>query len=240
MTHLKRLQASKNFPIERKKFKFTVAPRAGPHAKEESIPLQIIIRDVLKYAETIKQAKKIIKKKEVKIDGKVRTDQKYPVGLMDVIEIPKIGEYYRIIPKTGKLIISKITKEKAKYKLCQIKNKTNIKKGNIQLNLHDGRNIIIPVKDPKKPKEDAYSVGDTLIISLPEQKILEHIKLEKGNLGMVVKGKHAGEVGELKDIRIMIGREPNKVILKTKDRAVKTIKDYVFIIGKDKPKIILP
>lgn len=240
MSHLKRLAATKHFPIERKVKKFTISPRAGPHPKYRCIPLQIIIREILKYVKGGKEAKRIIKAGEVKVDSVVRKDHKYPVGLMDVVEIKKTNEYFRVVPKKGKLIVTKIKKENAKYKLCQIKNKTTIKNGNLQLNLHDGRNIITNIKNPKKSSEDIYRVGDTLIISLPEQKIKNHISMKEGNLAMITDGKHAGSVGKITKIIILKKIKANRVRIKGKEEEIKTLKEYAFVIGKNKPEIMLP
>lgn len=240
MGYLKRLAAIKHFPIERKVKKFTVSPRAGPHPKYRCIPLQIIIREILKYVKYGREAKKIIKAGEVKIDGVVRKDHKYPVGLMDVIEIQKTNEYFRVVPKKGKLIVIKIKKENAKQKLCQIKNKTTIKNGNLQLNLHDGRNIITTIKNPKKPSEDIYKVGDTLVISLPDQKIKNHISMKEGNLAIITDGKHAGSVGKITKIMILKKIKDNRIRIKGKEKEIKTIKEYAFVIGKNKPEILLP
>jgi ribosomal protein S4E len=45
-----------------------------------------------RYALTGKEVVSILMNRLVKIDGKVRTDKTYPVGFMDVIDIPKTGE----------------------------------------------------------------------------------------------------------------------------------------------------
>jgi small subunit ribosomal protein S4e len=43
----------------------------------------------------LKEVKYILKQRLVKIDGRVRTDHKYPAGFMDVIQIDKTGENFR-------------------------------------------------------------------------------------------------------------------------------------------------
>jgi small subunit ribosomal protein S4e len=62
----------------------TQAPRpsAGPHKLRECLPLIIFIRNRLKYALTYAESKWILKERQVKVDGKVRTDLTYPAGLM--------------------------------------------------------------------------------------------------------------------------------------------------------------
>ena len=72
-----------------------VRPRPGPHKLNECIPLQILVRDVLKLVDTGSDAKRMIKMGEILVDGKPRKDHKYPAGLMDVVSIPKIKKNYR-------------------------------------------------------------------------------------------------------------------------------------------------
>src|SRR3989344_2156643 len=60
MSKLKRLASPKFWPIERKKKRYVVKPKPGPHSLEKSLPLGIIIRDVLHYAEN-KNVEKVIK-----------------------------------------------------------------------------------------------------------------------------------------------------------------------------------
>jgi hypothetical protein len=45
----------------------------------------MLLRDILKYATTGKEAKMIVKQGKVKVDGKTRFDERFPVGLMDVV-----------------------------------------------------------------------------------------------------------------------------------------------------------
>jgi len=229
MVHMKRLKAPRTWRIGRKVAKWTVKPSPGPHPYKQSVPLLIIVRDFIKLADRAKEAKKIITSHEVYVDGRARRDYKFPCGLMDVISIPKINEHYRILFDTrGFLRAVKIDEERARWKLCRIENKTMVKGGKIQLNLHDGRNMIVD--------ENSYRTGDALRISLPEQEILEVIPMEAGNLAMITGGKHRGEIAEIEGVEITRNPMPNIVKLK----GFTTIKPYVFPVGKDKPLVQLP
>ena len=229
MAHLKRLKAPKTWRIERKVAKWTVKPSPGPHPVDRSIPLLIDVRDLLKLADTGREARKIIAAREILVDGRARRDYKFPCGFMDVISIPKMNEYYRVLfDSRGVLQLTKIDEERAKWKLCRIENKTMVKGGKIQLNLHDGRNIIV--------EGNEYKTGDVLRISVPEQEILEVIPMEKGNLAMIIGGKHTGQIAEIEEVIITRSPLPNIVKLK----GFSTIKPYVFPIGKDKPLVQLP
>ena len=228
MAHLKRLVAPKTWVIERKTKKWAVRPSPGPHPIEKSIPLLLLIRDYLKYADTAREARRIIGNREVIVDGKPQTNPKFPCGLMDVISIPKVEEHYRILlDSKGILRLTPIDAEDAKWKLCRIENKTTVKNGKIQLNLHDGRNIIA---------DGNYKTGDVLKISLPEQEILDVFPLASKSLAMIIGGKHAGDIAEIEEIEITRNPKPNVVKLK----GFSTIKPYVFPVGKEKPVIELP
>lgn len=231
MIHLRRLVASKHFPIARKFRKFTISPSPGPHGKQECIPLGIVVKNILKVAESSKEVKKAISSGSMTVDGRIRRDHKYPVGIMDVVEIPKIKKYYRMIAKEGKLKLIDIDETQSKSKLCKIKNKTVIKEGKMQLNLHDGRNVITDKKE--------YKTGDSLLISLPDQKIKEHFKLDKGSLVLITGGKYAGTIGAISDLTTVRGIEANKAVVEADGKSYKTLKDYVFVIGKEKPAIAI-
>ena len=93
--HLRRSVAPWWWPIPRKEGGvWTVRPNPGPHPLEKCLPLAIIVRDVLRYAKTLREARYVIGQGHIKVDGRVRRDYKYPVGLMDVIEIVPTGELY--------------------------------------------------------------------------------------------------------------------------------------------------
>ena len=72
--YLKRYKMPAFWPVNRKEKKWVVRPRAGPHSIAGSIPLNLIIRDMLKLTENISETKKIIKSGAVIVDKKKRTD----------------------------------------------------------------------------------------------------------------------------------------------------------------------
>ena len=64
----------------------------------ECIPLNLLLKKKLRLALNAKEAKLIVKAREgnISIDGKVRTDPKYPVGIMDNVTVNKTGANYRV------------------------------------------------------------------------------------------------------------------------------------------------
>ncbi len=228
--HLKRLAAPKGLRIPRKVAKWAVKVSPGPHPKEMAVPLLYIIRDHLALADRAREAKKIIKQRKVLIDGRVVTDHKFPVGIMDTVAIPEIEGYWRILIDTkGRLFPNPIPEENATWKLVRIDNKTTVKGGITQLNLNDGRNILV--------EEDVYRTGDVLKISVPDQEILEHIRFEPGVMALIIGGRHVGRIGHIKEYIVERSSAPNRVRF---EEGFETIKENVFIIGRKRPLIELP
>jgi small subunit ribosomal protein S4e len=238
---LKRMPAPTFWPIPTKKFQWAVKPKPGPHPQQMCLPLIVILRDVLGYVKTAREAEIALSEGKIRVDGKIRRDGKYPVGLMDVVSIPAAKSNFRVLPSPGKgLTLIKIPEEEATFKLCKIKDKTTVKGGNIQLNLHDGRNLLIKVEDPRSSVEDVYNTGDVVQINLPDQKILKHIKFAEGAFALVAAGKNMGKNGKITKIE-RAGRagEVTVTIEDASGRTFQTIADYVFVTGEDKPLIRL-
>ncbi len=237
--HLKRLAAPAFWPILRKEYVWTVKPSPGPHPIDRCLPLLILIRDVFGFAETAREAKRIINEGKVYVDGVARKNYKFPVGLMDVISFPDLDEHYRICPHPTKFLWPiKIPKEEASLKLVRIENKVTVKGGHIQLNLHDGRNILIRVSNPTKPVEDVYKTMGSLLIKVPSQEIVDYVPLEEGVLAVVIDGKNVGRMGRIVSIQKGMGRRRTLVTLEDEEgHRFQTILEYVFVVGRDKPLI---
>lgn len=229
--HLKRYPAPKYLPIHRKTSIWTVKSAPGPHPLKDSIPLVILVREVLNLGDTAKECKIIISEGNIKVDGKIRKNYKFPVGLMDVVEIPSINKIYRILPvKIKGLIPHPITEEEKTFKLCEIQNKIPIKDGKFQLNLHDGRNIITA-------NSANYKTRDVLKISVPEQEILEHLPMKEEMSILVTAGKHMGANGILKKIDHRFGPHASIVTLEHEGETFQTALEYAFVIGEKTPAI---
>jgi small subunit ribosomal protein S4e len=178
----------------------------------------------LNYANTTKESKKILNINDVKIDGEIRRNFKFPIGIFDTIEF--VNEHLRVIlNKKGKIDLVKISKEEALSKPCRIIGKTMVK-GKLQLNLYDGKNIFVD--------NGAYKVGDTVVVSLPEQKILNHLSLGREATIFLTGGKHIGEIGSVESIT------GDKIVYKNqKGELTETLKRYAFVIGDNKPLITI-
>lgn len=229
MARMKRMGVPSFWRVARKSTKWVVAPRPGPHKKLESVPLQVLLRDVLGILEKGKEARTVIKRGEILVDGKIRKDHAYPVGLFDVVTIPAIGKSFRAVPSQKFMSFIEIPGGEAKTKICKIVGKKTLRKGKVQLNLHDGRNIITDGKN--------YKTGDTIFIELPITKIVEHLPLETGVIGIVTKGVDVGKIGKVKEITKATSKEHAKVMCEFDGETEEVLKDRFFVIGKSKSAI---
>ncbi len=185
----------------------------------------------------------IISSGKVEIDGKIQREESFPIGLMDVLSIPEAEGVYRVLPSEKGLILYPIGKEEAKFKLCRIEDKTVVKGENLQLNLHDGRNILVLVKDAQKPDEDIYQTLDTLKISLPNQEIIGHVRLAEGASVLVIGGKNIGKWGKIVTIEGKPGQKRRESLVTMEDKSgnrFQTTLDFVLVLGENQPQISLP
>jgi small subunit ribosomal protein S4e len=242
-TGLKREPAPRFWPIHRKEYVWVVRPSPGPHSLENCLPLAVILRDILGLAKTKKEAKTIVSQGKVYVDGRVRREDNFPVGSMDVISIPEVAKRFRALPSSKGLILHPIDKDEANFKLCRIENKTVVKNGHIQLNLHDGSNVSVKVEDPKNPQEDVYETLDTLKISLPERQILEHTKLKENDFAIITGGKNIGKYGKIIEIERAKGKKRRNALVTLDDEKgnrYQTILKLVFTTGETQPLVSLP
>ncbi len=218
--HLKSYVAPKGWALKRKEHKFVVKPSPGPHNIELSMPLSLLIKRI-GLAQTNKEVRKILQQNLILVDQKKVKDYKFPVGLMDAVSIKDVEKNFRVIlDNKGKLMMKEIKSEEAKLKTCKIIKKTILSKGRLQLNLFDGRNIITT--------ENGQVVGDSVVISLPDQKIKDKLKLDKGSFVLLMGGKHIGDVGTLEKI------DGDKIVYASKSgKLVETLKEYAFVIKED-------
>ena len=230
--HLKRLNAPTVLRLHRKIKKWTVKSSPGPHPIKKSISLGLLVRDYLRLCDTLKEAKHIIVNGGILVDGDIRKNYKFPCGFMDIISIPKLKKYFRLVyDKSGKLILIPISSTETEWKLCRIEGKTILKGKKIQLNLHDGKNKII--------KKDEYKKGDVLKIQFKDNKIIDFYQFSKGNISIIIGGSHIGEMANIQDLSTINSSKSNIAKMKGKNE-FSTHQEYVFPIGRNKPVISIP
>ena len=228
---LKRQMAPQFWGIARKDKRFVITTKPGPHKKSYAIPTAVFLRDTLKIVSTLREAKASIYSGKVKIDGVVRKSLHHAIGLMDVIELENVSDIYRLVPTEGKILKPiKIKDAEKSKKLVRIVTKTTINKGKTQTGFHDGRSTLAEVNG---------KVGDTCVMQIPDQKVLEIIKLEAGCQGLVTRGINAGQIGKVESVEEGTFILPKRVILILGDRKIEIPADVIMPIGKEEPVIQL-
>jgi len=232
--HMKRLNAPSHWMLDKLSGVFAPKPSPGPHKQRECLPLTVLLRNRLKYALTGREVVAILMQRHVKVDGKVRTDATYPAGFMDVIEIEKTDERFRLVYDTkGRFVSHRISPEEATYKLAKVTRQQMGKGGVPYVATHDGRTIRYPDPDIRQ--------NDTVMVDIETGKIKDFIHFGVGNLCMITGGTNNGRVGTI------VHQEHHKgsfEIIHIKDAAgndFATRMGNVFVIGRgDKPLISLP
>ena len=215
--------------ITRKDKRFVITARPGSHGKNISIPSAVFLRDMLKIVKNLREAKFSIYNGKVTVDGIKRKSLHHGIGLMDVVQLEGMKEIYRLVPKDGTILKPIIIDEAEKTKkLVQVKSKTTIKNGKTQIGFHDGKTLI---------DETKLSVGDTCVLQIPDIKILEVIKLEKGMNCLITKGVNAGKIGKVEEIKEGTFSIPKSLDITFDDRQIEIPARLVMPIGKDKPEI---
>ena len=240
---LKRKPAPRFWPIHRKEAVWTVRPSPGPHSLEKSLPLSLVLRDILEVAKTRKEAKKAISQGKVTVDGKVRRKDNFPVGLMDVISMPDLNKFYRILPSHKGLFLNPITKEEASFKLVRVEGRTIVKNETSQFALHDGSNLLVKMEDTESQPKGVYETFDTLKLELPEKQELDQLKTKKGNIAIITGGKNIGKQGKIVEIEKTEAKKRRNALVVIEDEKgnrYQTILDFVFSIGGAQPLISLP
>ena len=197
---LKRQMAPKYWGITRKDKRFVITVRPGAHAKSQSIPTAVLLRDTLKKVTTLREAKSVIYDGKISVDGITRKSL-HPLKIESA--------------------------EKSK-KLVKVTSKVTIKGGKTQLGFHDGRSLITDVD---------VNVNDSCLIQIPEQKILDVIKLEKNSQVIVIKGVNAGKIGYVDKIKDGSFSLSKRIDLVIDDKKIEIPLRLVMVIGKEKPVI---
>lgn len=206
---MKRHKVPKNWPIPRKGTTFVVKPASG---NEKGLPVLIILRDILKFAQRRKEVKKAIHEKNILLNGKLVREDKQTAMLYDVLTLVPSKNYRLELKENGKFKVEEISEKDAGKKVTKIINKKTLKGKKNQLNLSDGRNVL----DDKKCK-----VNDSVLINFKDKKIEKVLELkEKANV-LIFAGKHAGKKGQIEKLKlerkmasVKVGEDKINVLIK--------------------------
>ncbi|MBI4016240.1 MAG: 30S ribosomal protein S4e [Candidatus Aenigmarchaeota archaeon] len=218
--HMKKYAAPRSWNILRKDQMFIKKPTAGPASLELSQTLDLTLKQ-LKLARTARETKRILTGLDVLVDGRKVRESAFPLGVMAVLSFPKTNMHYRMmLDAKGRLVAQKIDVQQAVLKITKIINKTKVSGGKIQLNMSDGRNILV--------EKGAYKVGDSLVIGVPDQVVKEHLPLAANSNILLLSGKQAGVSGILTEI---IGK---KISYTHDGKQSETCRDYALVTGPSK------
>jgi small subunit ribosomal protein S4e len=225
---LKALNAPKVRKIHRKENVWTIKTRAGAHNAKESVPLGIILRDYIKIAQNLKEAKNILNNGEVKINGKIKKDTRYGIGLFDIISIKKQNLNYIVALDNLERIKLKETKEELQEKISKISHKNAMKK-EVQITTNDGRTF----------NNNEGKIGDSIIIKLPEGKMEKLLKLEENATVYITNGSHCSEKGKIKEIIPSTIKREKMIKIDQDGTIFETLAKNIIVIGKEKEEIRL-
>lgn len=181
--HLKRQEAPSNWPIHRKGTTYIAVPSGS---KYDSIPLLIIIRDMLHLAKTRKEVESALRSGKILLNGKMIREDRACAGLFDIISISD-KRYIIGLNRNGKFNIEE-TKKKKLTKILRITGKNILKKNRSQLHFNDGRNII---------SDGKYNTGEFVLFDMEKNKITANIPLKKGLDAIIISGRHSGKIGKI-------------------------------------------
>ncbi|MDI6721660.1 MAG: 30S ribosomal protein S4e, partial [Candidatus Aenigmarchaeota archaeon] len=71
--------------------------------------------------------------------------------------------------------------KEASFKLLRIRNKTTLKGRKLQLNFHDGRNLIAEMDD--------FGTNDVVVFDIEKKSIRDKIRFDKGSIALIIKGR---------------------------------------------------
>lgn len=229
---LKRSMAPDFWGLAKKQKRFVTRTRSGPHNMKSSIPLTVLLRDILHVTKTYHESKSVINEGSIHVDGKVRRDTHFPVGLMDVIEISKINQIYRLVPSNNLLSPLLISPKEKNMKLCKVVGKKSLNQNTYQYSLHDGRNLSLSA-------ETDISVGSTLKLEIPSQKVLKVLELKKDNLVALIGGQNKGNFGKVINIKSSSITRPQILEIEVNTNLIEAPSRITMVIGENKPELHL-
>ena len=220
--HLKAYAAPKSWTLLRKVNKWVVRPFPGKHPLNLSVAVGLMLKQ-LGCGQTTKEIRKIVNSQAVLVDGRLVKDLHFSIGFMDTLHVKPNVSMRCSLDEKGRLNFISVPESELSKKICKITGKKAVKGGKIQLNLSDGRNILA--------EKGKYSIGDSLLLEIPSQKITEQFQMVKGNTAFLIGGGHIGKVVTITDIQ-------GERIWCTKGKEkIETLKKFALVVGKDKSTV---
>jgi len=214
MTHQKRLSAPKHYPISRKDNTY-ISTVKGSRSKDNAIPANVFLRDVAEYAETDKEALKIVKNGDILRNGEKLRDVKQGLGTLDIVQLPKTEENFRVL-RDGKnldFLSTEDTRTAAKITGKKVEGDQKV------YHLHNGEN---------HRSTENFQTGSTLIFQ--EDETVEEVPMEEEAKVLVMSGQHAGTIAELEEIN-QRGMNPDTGTISENGREFETKLENLVTVG---------
>ncbi len=229
--HMPRLSAPKSWPLRRKAHFWVVRQHPSGHSLASSLALGVVLRDLIGCVKTLKEAKYVAHAGDVLVNGVVRCDVRSAVGFMDVVTLPKLDASYRMVyDRKGRLALITVAAKERSLRLLRVVGKTVLSGGRLQINFHDGSNLLL--------KDFAGSVGDSVLYDFSAKKIVEHYALAPGSAVYLCGGSGVGLVGVVTEVVVRSGARRAMLKYDVGGVAATTLLDYGFVVGaKKKPAL---
>lgn len=186
------MSSPRTWITKRKGTKYLTRPYPGK-LRDLSMPLNLVIRDLLKIVDLRKEVKIMLHQKDILVDGKLINTEKFPVGIFDIVSLPKIKKNYQIFINEKKRFDAREIKEsEIANKPYKVIGKTTLKNGKSQLNLFNGRNVL--------SEDGKIKVNDSVIIDLKSGKIKDHLPIKSGSKAYIIGGTHLGNNGVIEKV----------------------------------------
>ncbi len=186
MSYMKRQKIPRSWPLPKKGKAYVVKPR---FSEKDGLPILVILRDILEIAQTRKEVKRAIHKKDILINGREARDEKNTLVLFDTLSLKPMKKHYRLeLNKKGKFELVEINEKDSLKKIAKIRSKKMLKGKKLQINLSDGRNFLSDMK---------CGTGDSVVINLKDKKLEKCLPLEEKSRVLVFAGKHTGKKGKI-------------------------------------------
>ncbi len=222
--HLKRNSMPTSWPVQRKTITFIGRPKSGSHKRDYVVSTLILLRDVLQYAHTTKEAKYVVNEQEFLVNGRKITDVKSPVGMFDVIEIPAMKEkFVMLFNEYGRI---KLVSSKDSVVTLKVSGKSKTKGNKFQLNFMNGYNILVDEKTFK-----SLSVEDSIEYDFTKKTVSKTLPLKEGSSVYVFDGKYRGSLGTVKSFVNYSGVTRDTVQVEINGTVQTTAKDYCYVIA---------
>merc|ERR1711915_1108521 len=220
---LKRTNAPKSYGLTKLGGVFAIKPMAGAHNKNTSICLSYLLRYNLKYAENNKEVAGILKKRIVTVNGKVITNDKFAVGLMDILAIGEKEKYMVSFDSMGRFCTLPLKKNFKNIRLLKVTQKyTDTGKVPV-IHTHDGANY--------RYAHPSIKVNDTVVYDMKKGKITEIYPFQAKQTVIAICGNNSGRVGTIVNIDSSCGGHKTVSVRDSNQNTFITKIENIMVVG---------